>query len=260
MFPNRVKDRIIYDERNKEIIFWSLPDMNDNEFERQWDEMKDNEGYVKIDNLINKLYTAFKDVKDITDMKHIMSKYICLLVSSIKEDKSLGTLHYLCVVPREWDYNILEELLRPIFIQAGLISETDHNDRLLFISDTESIFYGAQTKKTHSIEFGPTYFKTGDRHILCRIDPLEDNTKVSIKFDLIEAHPSLFNIPQKLLYPRILKSSTCIMTETSIQSIILSTTLKPKLFQESNLKQTLGEYIYSSMEFVGVNKKGFEVY
>ncbi|KAI9343024.1 hypothetical protein BD770DRAFT_476132 [Pilaira anomala] len=126
-------------------------------------------------------------------MGHIMSDYIHLLVSSIKGRKSLDTLHYLCVVPWEWDHHkIREQLFRPIFIQAGLILETDHNDRLLFLSDTESIFYGVQVNvyPLPELETGPGCFKTGDFYILWRIENLEDETKTSTKSDLIEVHNS----------------------------------------------------------------------
>ncbi|KAI9338317.1 hypothetical protein BD770DRAFT_400719 [Pilaira anomala] len=260
-----VKDRIIYDKKKKEIILWSLPYHINDEFERQWKEMEDrkNEDHVKIDNFVYKLYSAFKkgksNEKDTINLEHIMSDYIRLIVNFIKEGKSLDSLHYLCVIPREWDQNTREQLLRPIFIQAGLISETDHNDRLLFLSDTESIFYGAQTKKNRSSTgIGPGYFKTGNLYTLCKIEYLEDKTKASIKFDLIEAHPSLFDIPEELLCPRILHSSACIMTEKSIRSS-LHTFLEFKLFpsdtQESSLIH-LAEYIYDRMDFATqVNKK-----
>lgn len=48
--------------------------------------------------------------------------------------------HFAITIPTYWDHGIREELLRPLFIQAGLISEDDHHDKLLIFTQLESNF------------------------------------------------------------------------------------------------------------------------
>lgn len=52
---------------------------------------------------------------------------------------ALSTLHYVFIVPTYWDNEVRETLLRPIFIQARLITNDDHNmDRLQFFTRLET--------------------------------------------------------------------------------------------------------------------------
>ncbi|KAI9330117.1 hypothetical protein BD770DRAFT_416615 [Pilaira anomala] len=80
-------------------------------------------------------------------------------------------LHYALIMLSEWGYEIREELLRPIFIQSGHISKNDHLDRLIFLSDIDSIFYyfqldiTLQAKKSYTLSQLPELYDDKDLKI-----------------------------------------------------------------------------------------------
>lgn len=59
--------------------------------------------------------------------------------------------HYSFIIPTYFDYAIREELLRPLFIRAGLITENDQKGRLLFFTKLESIFSSMQSPQYNQL-------------------------------------------------------------------------------------------------------------
>ncbi|GAA5800302.1 hypothetical protein HPULCUR_005728 [Helicostylum pulchrum] len=164
---------------------------------------EDDEDTIVITNFCDKLYALFKKDKETWDEEDTflikaVSDYLplaidCTMKEMYLEKESIDLFHYAFIVPSEWEEEIREDIIRPIFVKSGLISNEDHQDRLLFFSDIESIFYN------HS-------FERGDNTILCRLSP--DEEKTVIKFDLIQTTSTLYNVPNASLFPKVMKSSS----------------------------------------------------
>ncbi|KAI9259809.1 hypothetical protein EDC94DRAFT_154203 [Helicostylum pulchrum] len=139
-----------------------------------------------------------------------VSDYLPLAIESTMkkmhfEKESIDSFHYAFIVPSEWEEEIRDDIIRPIFVQSGLISNEDHQDRLLFFSDIESMFHLFS-------------FERGDNTILCRITP--DKRKIDIKFDLIQTTNTLYNFPNAKLFPKVMKSSSVSVIADDIEDRI----------------------------------------
>ncbi|KAI9362671.1 hypothetical protein BD770DRAFT_381534 [Pilaira anomala] len=243
---NSTTDYLMYDERNMEIVYWKCPpEYYAPELRERLENNRHckNRAYITIKHFIDKLYCAFKKGKNNWNKNDLIlelavKNFIRALANYIIDSYSFPTihslieLHYVCIVPYEWEDEIREELLRPIFIQSGLITKTDHKDRLLFLSEPESFFYYTQRNNRPRSELYNGYYQVGDHYLLCRVD-VDHKRKSSIHVHLIEAQPTVLNIPEELLYPRILFSSKLSFTVDSIKSN-LNFFLRAKLFPEDN--------------------------
>ncbi|GAA5802043.1 hypothetical protein HPULCUR_007503 [Helicostylum pulchrum] len=142
---------------------------------------KEDEDTIAIKGFRDKLYALFKKDKETWDEEDTflikaVSDYLPLAMEyAMKDDFEEGSFdlfHYAFIVPSEWEEEIRDDIIRPISVQSGLISNEDHQDRLLFFSDIESIFYNFS-------------FKRGDNTILCRITP-DEGKAISLIADDIE--------------------------------------------------------------------------
>ncbi|GAA5794836.1 hypothetical protein HPULCUR_000184 [Helicostylum pulchrum] len=176
---------------------------------------KNDEDTIVIEGFRDKLYVLFEKDKetwnedDIFLMKAV-SDYLPLAIEyTIKrtklETESIELFHYAFIVPSEWEEEIRDDIIRPIFVKSGLISNEDHQDRLLFFSDIESMFYNYS-------------FERGENTILCRITPGEG--KIDIKFDLIQTSSTLHDFPNAKLFPKVMKSSSVSVIEDDIEDRI----------------------------------------
>ncbi|GAA5806599.1 hypothetical protein HPULCUR_012139 [Helicostylum pulchrum] len=176
---------------------------------------KEDEYTIVIKSFRDKLYALFKKDKETWDeedtfLMKAVSDYLPLAMKYIMklknlEEESPDLFHYAFIVPSKWEEEIRDDIIRPIFVQSGLISNEDHQDRLLFFSDIESIFYRYS-------------FERGDNTILCRITP--DEGKVDIKFDLIQTSSTLYNFPNAKLFPKVMKSSSVSVIADDIEDRI----------------------------------------
>ncbi|GAA5804855.1 hypothetical protein HPULCUR_010363 [Helicostylum pulchrum] len=164
---------------------------------------KEDKHTIAIKGFRDKLYALFKKDKetwneDDTFLMKAVSDYLPLAIENTMKDmhlekESIDLFHYAFIVPSEWEEEIRDNIIRPIFVQSGLISNEDHQDKLLFFSDIESIFYNYS-------------FERGDNTILFRITP--DEGKITVKFDLIQTSNTLYNFPNAKLFPKVMKSSS----------------------------------------------------
>ncbi|GAA5804199.1 hypothetical protein HPULCUR_009686 [Helicostylum pulchrum] len=164
---------------------------------------KEDKDTIVIKSFRDKLYALFKKDKETWDEENIflmkaVSDYLPLTMEKLKEilnleNESIDLFHYAFIVPSEWEEEIRDDIIRPIFVKSGLISNEDHQDRLLFFSDIESMFYRYP-------------FERGNNTILCRITP--DEGKADIKFDLIQTSSTLYNFPNANLFPKVMESSS----------------------------------------------------
>ncbi|KAI9273825.1 hypothetical protein EDC94DRAFT_592883, partial [Helicostylum pulchrum] len=137
----------------------------------------------------------------------------------IKQIKDTDALHYVVVVPSEWEEEIREVLVRPIFVRANLVSKEDNRDRLLFCTDIESIYY-------YIIQYQYSNdLKLSRNTIIGRIIVVEEN-KVLIRLNLILIGNPLFDFSNSLLFPKLVASNSSFLTtndvknEETIQNII----------------------------------------
>ncbi|GAA5795611.1 hypothetical protein HPULCUR_000972 [Helicostylum pulchrum] len=131
-----------------------------------------------------------------------VSRYIFGISKAHKDYDCLDQVHYVFIVPSGWKKEIGEKLIRPIYIEAGLISEKDHSDRLLCIPEVECIFYDLQQH---------LHFKRGQYTVLSRVNTSPKNV-VTIDLDLVRTMSTLFNFPGSKLIPYVVESRTISIT------------------------------------------------
>jgi hypothetical protein len=112
--------------------------------------MKDDEE-VYLDNFMNTLHGIYlKYGNDYRGEKDKLDAITLQLVAEFlrknaeyHENYAAGKMdfncYYLFVVPVEWEDAMKEEIIRPLFIAAGLINANDHACRLLFPNRLECI-------------------------------------------------------------------------------------------------------------------------
>ncbi|KAG2231931.1 hypothetical protein INT48_001445 [Thamnidium elegans] len=190
---------------------------------------KDDKSHIRITNFRDGLYHAFKKGKDNMDeddkfLVKTVSKYLSLVFEEYNlKYKVTGGHNYVFVVPSEWEEEIREDLIRPIFISAGLISKEDHKDRLLFLTDLECIFYNSEDS-----DITKYLSNRGKTTVLCRLSFIEYDI-ASIKLNSVSTASNLFDDPYPLLFPNVLQSSTTYMAISDIKSSI-NLFLRGKLF------------------------------
>ncbi|KAG2228887.1 hypothetical protein INT48_007052 [Thamnidium elegans] len=197
---------ITYDKNKSNILSWGDNSVDDNE-----------EDTIQIDVSREKLYQLFEKGKDSWDQDDLftltaISDFICLYVEELIKDskgeiKDSGALHYVLTVPSEWEEEIREVLIRPIFVQANLISKDDHPDRLLFCCEIESAYY-----------YLSDYFTKMTRNtILGKIVAVEEN-QVSIKLYLTLIGNPLFDFSGSVTRPKIMNSNAMSLTSDDVKN------------------------------------------
>ncbi|KAI8067314.1 hypothetical protein BDF21DRAFT_112613 [Thamnidium elegans] len=201
---------ITYDKNKSNVLSWGDDSVDDNE-----------EDSVQINVSREKLYQLFKKGKDsrdkddlftLTAVADFIRLYVENLIENLKgEIKDRGALHYVLVVPSEWEEEIREVLIRPIFVEANLISKDDHQDRLLFCSDIESSYY--RLSDPERVSFTEMTRNT----ILSRIVAVKEN-QVSIKLDLILIGNPLFDFSGSITFPKIMNSNAMFLTSDDVKN------------------------------------------
>ncbi|GAA5798687.1 hypothetical protein HPULCUR_004092 [Helicostylum pulchrum] len=191
-----------------------------------WGRKCDNEDgdTVQIDISGEKLHQLFKKGKDSWNEDDLfflkaVSDFLRLSVEKwmkeenkdIKQIKDTDALHYVVVVPSEWEEEIREVLVRPIFVRANLVSKEDNRDRLLFCTDIESIYY-------YIIQYQYSNdLKLSRNTIIDRIIVVEEN-KVLIKLNLILIGNPLFDFSSSLLFPKLVASNSSFLTTNDVKN------------------------------------------
>lgn len=109
-----------------------------------------------VDNIFTKLNDIFLKKKQYScykyDVHDSLVLYAVKVILQKLVDKHQGSVnashsppHFVFILPTSWDYMIGEELIRPLFIKSGLITQNDHHDRLLFFITLQSTFQRLQS-------------------------------------------------------------------------------------------------------------------
>ncbi|KAG2229453.1 hypothetical protein INT48_007840 [Thamnidium elegans] len=199
---------ITYDKNKSNVLSWG-------------DQSVDKQDTAQIDVSRDKLYQLFKKGKDSWDQDDLftltaVSDFIRLSVEELIKDskgeiKDSDALHYVLLVPSEWEEEIREVLTRPIFVQANLISKDDHQERLLFCSEIESAYYYLSDPKNNC------FTEMTHNTILGRIVTVEEN-QVSIKLDLILTGNPLFDFSGSVTRPKIMNSNAMSLTSDDVKN------------------------------------------
>ncbi|KAI8078354.1 hypothetical protein BDF21DRAFT_420353 [Thamnidium elegans] len=123
--------------------------------------------------------------------------------------KDMDAFHYVLVVPSEWDEDIREVLLRPMFVQSNLISQDDHKDRLVFYSDVESICCSIEDTFN-----GGFYLEREKNIILCRLSAIKKG-EILIKLNLVSNVNSLFDF-SNMICPKVVRYNPLVITTDDI--------------------------------------------
>lgn len=117
------------------------------------------------------------------------------MVRDTHEQKD-ANCHFVVVVPFEWDEGIIEEIIRPIFVEANLISKADGPGRLLFVSKLDctlpfltpydnTFVYGGEKYNRKGPDLSGA-FKKGFYYLFCETNMKRDEDVLSIKCDAFE--------------------------------------------------------------------------
>jgi hypothetical protein len=121
-------------------------------------------------------------------------------------DARHSAYHFALAIPTHWDYGIREELIRPLFVQAGLITKNDHHNRLLFVTRLESIvrYLQPQNFGKEKIRIDMTI---GHEKEYIMYELACTNKQLSVNLNLFSTHyPSTKTIDNNFI-PRVLNSA-----------------------------------------------------
>ncbi|KAI9273930.1 hypothetical protein EDC94DRAFT_113843 [Helicostylum pulchrum] len=211
LFPSSQDGYITYDKQKSKVSSWG----------RKRD--SEDEDTVQIDISEKRLHRLFKKGKDSWNQDDLfffkaVSDFLYLSVKELMRQENRGlnqvkntdALHYVFVVPSEWEEEIREVLIRPIFVQANLISKDDHKDRLLFRTDIESIYY-------YVTQYQHDNLKLSRNSIIGVIDVVEES-KVSIKLNSILTGNPIFDFSNSLLFPKLVASNSTFLTNNDVKN------------------------------------------
>lgn len=220
----RNKNRVIYNKERTKVLNWG-----DTYYKNE------TEDDIHVENFRDELYSIFKKEnykwdKDDRFLLQAVSDFIhCAIKAAMESHRTeittMDAIHYAFVVPSVWDEDIAKTMIRSVFIQSNLISKEDHNDRLLFFTDIESIFYGF-----NEINHQGYSFKRGQNTILSRLS-LFENSAVSVDLDLISTMNTRFNFDDSKLFPKVVRSMSLVFTFEGIKDGIKSF-FETKLFPD----------------------------
>jgi hypothetical protein len=151
----------VYNRQNGEIFSWEYDARTKRDSENSIH--KDNEIY--LDSFQSELYRIYLESKGDRSSKNtlilqVVGKFLKLLFNVAKTgvmtkfeqqmaktypSALLDSFHFMIIVPDEREYDIRDKIIRPLFIAADLIGESDHPKRLLFFTEMESFLQQFQS-------------------------------------------------------------------------------------------------------------------
>lgn len=173
---------------------------------------------------LNRIYPKYKadpNDKDVLWVIQSVTDFILNLVNNLKtkwletvgyETTNTINFHFVFVVPTEWEYSIQQDILRPMFVATGLLSEKDHPNRLLFFTKLESILQLIQHPK-----FGINErIKKSTQYLMCGLVQAEDS--LSLNLDAFEFKDCMVNTITKFTFSsRVSKSKLVVIDYKEIR-------------------------------------------
>lgn len=174
--------------------------------------------------------------KAVSDFIRLSAKQLMDNINNgIKQVKDTDALHYICVVPSEWEEEIREALVRPIFVRANLLSKEDHQDRLLFCTDVESIYYHITENQRDNLKLS--------RNTIMGIIGVVEESEVSLALHSILIANPIFDFPNPLLFLKLVASNSSFLTTDDIKNGIREFIKKKFSFdaQEETIRNIMEE-------------------
>lgn len=185
------------------------------------------------------LHTIDQSLRKLVEINDLKGKVFSLFETSYH--------HFSLLVPTDWDYEIREKLLRPMFIRADLIKKDDEKNRLVFFTKNESIFSYIQSPKC--IENNPIYKKSinvGKKYVTYGIN--FTCSTISVSLDVFSAqYPPEASIDTYYI-PKPIKSECFEISLDSILKNIIKKSLENNGFdilQATKGKEVLNALVYT---------------
>jgi hypothetical protein len=247
---------LVYNRNNGEILNWG----RNTAMRRYYEKNRKDEIY--LGNFQSKLHEIFlnseKEDRSNEDrlIFELLGKFLKLIVNEAIENalKSIeqqttetnkeredfkNTAHFIFVAPTEWKYDIRDEIIRPLFIAAGLIGETDHPNRLLFFTEVDCFFYEFQSR-----HFKHCYFSNG------RQFDMNKDLKIGVSYIKYTINPSLIKcdafelqnppaVNRTDFSPKLLNSVPLkVDLDAKVRSALLNFLTEKGFFEKSDFKLT----------------------
>ncbi|KAI7881208.1 uncharacterized protein EV154DRAFT_523540 [Mucor mucedo] len=196
----QTKASILYNAKTEDILA-----TGDEADYRKFSEADENTVFY-INNIMIKLNDIYlKNAQDHNAHDRMTLAGVVLFLQNLTKDYSQGKTishksyldyHFAVTLPTHWDLNIREKMLRPLFIQAGLVSADDHHDRLLFFSQLDGDFRHLQSLDHNGSSRINTRLANGRQYVMYKLKLVD--RKLIVTMDLFSAHyPAVTAIDDK---------------------------------------------------------------
>lgn len=157
----------MYNRENEEILSWGDSVLNKDSYGSTGSELY-------LENFQSELYQIYLKSKADPSTKNALSllalgKCLKLIVDETKEGAGKkyeqqgnnenrrltgNRIHFIFVVPSDWEYDIRDEIIRPLFIAADLIGKNDDPKMVLFFTEIDSLLQQFQSARLmHALRF-----------------------------------------------------------------------------------------------------------
>jgi hypothetical protein len=214
---------------------------------------------IYLDSFQNELYRIYLESKGDRSSKNtlilqVVGKFLKLLFIEAKTGAMtkferqmaktypsalLDNFHFIIIVPDEWECDIRDKIIHPLFIAADLISESDHPKRLLFFTEMECFLQQFQSFDYRDFIFtdGRQFdinrdLKISFTYLRYTINFDAGERKWLIKGDVLELRRNSLTVNSTDFSPRIIKSSILKIDFDAEIIIALLNCLKKKGFFE----------------------------
>lgn len=146
---------------------------------------------IIVENFMAEIYRIYKKAEEDRDVKDdfILEAFSSVLASVVEQKIFKSTadtsnsmimkcVHYIFIVPTEWEYEIRNSIILPVFKKAGLIHNDDHTCKLIFDTELNIIVHQLQDGSGNESRSSSEEAKMegGQQYILLGLDPVWDDT------------------------------------------------------------------------------------
>jgi hypothetical protein len=148
-------------------------------------------GHVLVKNCISEIYQIHeKDAEFQTEQGRFFLKlfgqFLKGLIENLAENIDTKNLHYVFIVPTNWNDELRKNIRSPIFVETNLISGEDPDCRLLFFSKLESIMQYIQSPRNTGVYGIDEKLKHGNYYLMCDINWIS-NLQILVNMNAFES-------------------------------------------------------------------------
>ncbi|KAI7890068.1 uncharacterized protein EV154DRAFT_262111 [Mucor mucedo] len=243
----------MYNIADKKILEWGINKNQEDSAEEKDPNM------IYVENVfweLNNIYLRgdhsngnFKHDKNDDYLMHAMVVFLRGSIKEVNRDIDSDTPlrhHFSMVIPTSWGNDIQKELIRPLFVQAGLIAEGDDEKRLLFFTELEALVQFMKRPREIMFAVAPK-FENGREYILYTL--YFTSEKLSVTLDLFSIHYPIYAVISTEYTSTLLKSLSFsipfnINIENSIQRCLQTRGFDIELAETKNIMHLLKVQYY----------------